>query len=141
MNPTNAVFEERIAELEGGVAALGLASGQASSAYAIQNLCSHGDNFVASSHLYGGTYNQFKNPFSDMGIEVRFVDPSDPQNFLDATDDKTRAYYGEVLPNPSFLCTSRLLYAWECRWEKLGLCLKPSGCASNLSKTSWTPLL
>ena len=102
MNPTNAVFEERIAELEGGVAALGLASGQASSAYAIQNLCSHGDNFVASSHLYGGTYNQFKNPFSDMGIEVRFVDPSDPQNFLDATDDKTRAYYGEVLPNPSF---------------------------------------
>ena len=102
MNPTNAVFEERVAELEGGVAALGLASGQAASAYAIQNLCSHGDNFVASSHLYGGTYNQFKNPFSDMGIEVRFVDPSDPQNFLDATDDKTRAYYGEVLPNPSF---------------------------------------
>src|SRR6056300_1577565 len=102
MNPTNAVFEERVSELEGGVAALGLASGQAASAYAIQNLCSHGDNFVASSHLYGGTYNQFKNPFSDMGIEVRFVDPSNPQNFLDATDDKTRAYYGEVLPNPSF---------------------------------------
>ena len=102
MNPTNAVFEDRIAALEGGVAALGLASGQGASAYAIQNLCSHGDNFVASSQLYGGTYNQFKNPFSDMGIEVRFVDPSDPQNFADATDDKTRAYYGEVLPNPSF---------------------------------------
>ena len=60
------------------------------------------DNIVASSHLYGGTYNQFKNVFSDMGIEVRFVDPADPQNFANATDDKTRAYYGEVLPNPSF---------------------------------------
>ena len=102
MNPTNAVFEERIAALEGGVAALGLASGQAASAYAIQNICSHGDNIVASSQLYGGTYNQFKNPLSDMGIVVRFVDPTDPQNFADATDDKTRAYYGEVLPNPSF---------------------------------------
>ena len=102
MNPTNAVFEERIAALEGGVAALGLASGQAASAYAIQNICSHGDNIIASSQLYGGTYNQFKNPLSDMGIEVRFVDPTDPQNFADATDDKTRAYYGEVLPNPSF---------------------------------------
>ena len=102
MNPTNAVFEDRIAALEGGVAALGLASGQAASAYAIQNLCTRGDNIVASCQLYGGTYNQFKNPFSDMGIEVRFVDPKDPQNFANATDDKTRAYYGEVLPNPSF---------------------------------------
>ncbi|NCU88830.1 MAG: bifunctional O-acetylhomoserine aminocarboxypropyltransferase/cysteine synthase, partial [Proteobacteria bacterium] len=72
------------------------------SAYAIQNIAKNGDNIVASSHLYGGTYNQFKNVFSDMGIEVRFVDPADPQNFANATDDKTRAYYGEVLPNPSF---------------------------------------
>ena len=102
MNPTCDVLEQRIAKLEGGVAALAVASGQAASALAIQNLCVAGDNFVASSHLYGGTYNQFKNPFSDMGIEVRFVDPSDPQNFLKATDEKTRAYYGEVLPNPSF---------------------------------------
>ena len=102
MNPTNAVLEDRIAALEGGVAALGVASGQAASAYAIQNLCTHGDNIVASSHLYGGTYNQFKNVLSDMGIEVRFVDPADPQNFVNATDDKTRTYYGEVLPNPSF---------------------------------------
>ena len=102
MNPTNAVLEDRIAALEGGVAALGVASGQAASAYAIQNLCTHGDNIVASSHLYGGTYNQFKNVLSDMGIEVRFVDPADPENFVNATDDKTRAYYGEVLPNPSF---------------------------------------
>ncbi len=102
MNPTNAVLEERVAALEGGVGALALASGQAASAYAIQNICEAGDNFVASSHLYGGTYNQFKNPLKDMGIEVRFVDPADPENFLKATDDRTRAYYGEVLPNPSF---------------------------------------
>ena len=68
----------------------------------MQNSAKNGDNIVASSHLYGGTYNQFKNVFSDMGIEVRFVDPADPQNFANATDDKTRAYYGEVLPNPSF---------------------------------------
>ena len=67
--------------MEGGVGALALASGQAASAYAIQNICEAGDNFVASSHLYGGTYNQFKNPLKDMGIEVRFVDPADPENF------------------------------------------------------------
>ena len=102
MNPTCAVLEDRIAALEGGVGALAVASGQAASAYAIQNIAKNGDNIVASSHLYGGTYNQFKNVFSDMGIEVRFVDPADPQNFANATDDKTRAYYGEVLPNPSF---------------------------------------
>jgi O-acetylhomoserine (thiol)-lyase len=102
MNPTCAVLEDRIAALEGGVGALAVASGQAASAYAIQNLAKNGDNIVASAHLYGGTYNQFKNVFSDMGIEVRFVDPADPQNFANATDDKTRAYYGEVLPNPSF---------------------------------------
>lgn len=102
MNPTNAVLEDRIAAFEGGVGALAVASGQAASAYAIQNLCKQGDNIVASAQLYGGTYNQFKNPFADMGIEVRFVDPTDPENFKNATDDKTRAYYGEVLPNPSF---------------------------------------
>ncbi len=102
MNPTNAVLEERVAAIEGGVGSLSLASGQAASAYAIQNIAKHGDNIVASTHLYGGTYNQFKNPFSDIGIEVRFVDPEDPKNFLEATDENTRAYYGEVLPNPSF---------------------------------------
>ena len=102
MNPTLAVLEDRIAALEGGVGALAVASGQAASALAIQNLASNGDNIVASSHLYGGTYNLFKNVFSDMGVEVRFVDPSDPENFIKATDENTRAYYGEVLPNPSF---------------------------------------
>ena len=102
MNPTCDVLENRLAAIEGGVMALAVSSGQAASAYAIQNIAKSGDNIVASSHLYGGTYNQFKNTFSDMWIEVRFVDPADPQNFLNATDDKTRAYYGEVLPNPSF---------------------------------------
>jgi O-acetylhomoserine (thiol)-lyase len=102
MNPTVAVLEDRIAALEGGVGALAVASGQAASAVAIQNLASNGDNIVASAHLYGGTFNLFKNVFSDMGIEVRFVDPADPENFLKATDENTRAYYGEVLPNPSF---------------------------------------
>ena len=102
MNPTCAVLEDRVAALEGGVGALAVASGQAASTVAIQNLAKNGDNIVASSHLYGGTYNLFKNVMSDMGIEVRFVDPADPQNFANATDDKTRAYYGEVLPNPSF---------------------------------------
>jgi len=102
MNPTCDVLENRLAAIEGGVMALAVSSGQAASAYAIQNIAKSGDNIVASSHLYGGTYNQFQNTFNDMGIEVRFVDPADPQNFLKATDDKTRAYYGEVLPNPSF---------------------------------------
>ena len=82
--------------------ALAVASGQAASAVAIQNLAANGDNIVASAHLYGGTYNLFKNVLSDMGIEVRFVDPADPNNFAEATDENTRAYYGEVLPNPSF---------------------------------------
>ena len=102
MNPTVAVLEDRIAALEGGVGALAVASGQAASTVAIQNLATNGDNIVASAHLYGGTFNLFKNVFSDMGIEVRFVDPADPENFLKATDENTRAYYGEVLPNPSF---------------------------------------
>ena len=99
---TCAVLEDRVAALEGGVGALAVASGQAASAVAIQNLAANGDNIVASAHLYGGTYNLFKNVLSDMGIEVRFVDPADPNNFAEATDENTRAYYGEVLPNPSF---------------------------------------
>ena len=102
MNPTCAVLEDRVSAIEGGVAAVAVASGQAAAAYAIQNLCKKGDNFVTSSHLYGGTYNQFKNVMADMGIEARFVDPLDPDNFKKAVDDKTRAFYGEVLPNPSF---------------------------------------
>jgi len=100
MNPTTAVLEERMAAIDGGAAGLGVASGQTASAYSIQNLAKAGDNIVSSSHLYGGTYNQFKNNLSEMGIEVRFVDPTNPENFREATDDKTRAYFGETLPNP-----------------------------------------
>ena len=99
-NPTTDVLEKRVAALEGGVAALAVASGQSASAYAVQNLAIVGDNIVASTDLYGGTYNLFKNTFREAGIEVRFVDPADPENFRRATDDKTRAYYAETLPNP-----------------------------------------
>src|SRR5580700_5431954 len=100
MNPTNDVLETRIAALEGGVASLGLASGQAASMIAVQNVTHAGDNFVASTDLYGGTWNLFLNPMKTMGIECRFVDPADPENFRRATDAKTRCYYAETLPNP-----------------------------------------
>src|SRR5438093_9142882 len=80
MNPTTAVLEERVAALEGGVAALALASGQAASAFAVQNVARAGDNIVSSTDLYGGTWNLFANTLKDQGIEVRFVDPSDPEN-------------------------------------------------------------
>src|SRR5271156_4712515 len=100
MNPTTAVLEERVAALEGGVEALGLASGQAASLFAVQNICHAGDNFVSSTNLYGGTWNLFLNTMKTMGIEVRFVDPADPENFRRATDARTRCYYAETLPNP-----------------------------------------
>ena len=100
MNPTTDILEKRIAALEGGVAAVATASGQAASAYSIQNLARVGDNIVASTDLYGGTWNLFANTMKDMGIEVRFADPRDPENFRRLTNDKTRAYYAETLPNP-----------------------------------------
>jgi len=100
MNPTTAVLEERIAHLEGGLAAVAVSSGQAATAYAIQNLCKAGDNIVSSTDLYGGTFNQFANTFKQLGIEVRFADPKDPSNFEKLTDDKTRGYFAETLPNP-----------------------------------------
>jgi O-acetylhomoserine (thiol)-lyase len=99
-NPTTGVLEARLAALEGGVGALAVASGQAASAYALQNLCRSGDNVVSSTDLYGGTWNLFANTLKDLGIEVRFVDPTDPEAFRKATDEKTRAYYAETLPNP-----------------------------------------
>ena len=99
-NPTTDVLEKRVAALEGGVAALAVASGQAASAFAVQNLARAGDNIVSSTDLYGGTWNLFQNTLKDQGIEVRFVDPSDPEAFARATDDRTRAYYAETLPNP-----------------------------------------
>ena len=99
-NPTLDVLEQRIAALEGGAAALAVSSGQAASAFAIQNLAKAGDNIVSSTDLYGGTWNLFAHTLKDQGIEVRFVDPADPQAFARATDERTRAYYAETLPNP-----------------------------------------
>ncbi len=100
MNPTTDVLEQRVAALEGGAATLAVSSGQAASAIAVQNIAQAGDNIVSSTDLYGGTWNLFANTFRTMGIEVRFVDPADPDAFRRATDDKTRAYYAETLPNP-----------------------------------------
>jgi len=100
MNPTCDVLEQRVAALEGGVAALAVASGQAAVAMAVQNIAQSGDNIVSSTDVYGGTWNVFNNTFKTMGIEVRFVDPSDPEAFRRATDERTRAYFGETLPNP-----------------------------------------
>ncbi len=100
MNPTVDVLEKRLAALEGGVAALAVASGQAASALAVQNLARAGDNIVSATDLYGGTWNLFANTLKDQGIEVRFVDPEDPEAFARATDARTRAYYAETLPNP-----------------------------------------
>ncbi|MCE7798105.1 PLP-dependent transferase [Sphingobium sufflavum] len=102
-NPTTDILEQRVAAIEGGAAALALASGQAASAYAVQNLARVGDNIVSGTDLYGGTWNLFANTLKDQGIEVRFVDPADPEAFLRATDDRTRAWYVETLPNPKLV--------------------------------------
>ncbi|MBI1981003.1 MAG: PLP-dependent transferase [Methylocystis sp.] len=99
-NPTTGILEARLAALEGGVAALALASGQAASALSVQNLARVGDNIVSSTDLYGGTWNLFANTLKDQGLDMRFVDPADPENFRRATDGRTRAYYAETLPNP-----------------------------------------
>ena len=100
MNPTCDVLEQRMSAIEGGAAALALSSGQAASAVAIQNITQAGDNIVSSTDLYGGTWNLFANTFKNFGVEVRFVDPYDPDNFARATDGNTKAYYAETLPNP-----------------------------------------
>lgn len=100
MNPTNDALEHKVAALEGGVAALAVSSGQAASAMALQNICRPGDNVVSSTDIYGGTWNLFANTLPSMGITVRFADPADPEAFRRATDDRTRAFYAETLPNP-----------------------------------------
>lgn len=99
-NPTQDAFEQRLAELEGGAAALALASGQAASAFAILNVARAGDNIVSAAGLYGGTWALFAATLKSFGIETRFVDTSDPEAFEKATDEHTRAYYAESLPNP-----------------------------------------
>lgn len=101
MNPTVDVFEKRMAALEGGVGALGLASGSAAISLAALNITKSGQNLVSSSTLYGGTYNLFAHTFKDFGIEARFVDARDPNNFADAIDDDTRFLFCETLGNPA----------------------------------------
>ncbi|MFN6380472.1 MAG: O-acetylhomoserine aminocarboxypropyltransferase/cysteine synthase family protein [Flavobacteriales bacterium] len=102
MNPTTDVFEKRIAALEGGVAALAVGSGQAAQFIALNNILQAGDNFVTTSFLYGGTYNQFKVAFKRLGIEVRFADGDDPASFENLIDTKTKALYLETIGNPGF---------------------------------------
>jgi O-acetylhomoserine (thiol)-lyase len=99
-NPTQQLLEERLASFEGGAAALAVASGQAASAICVLTLAQAGDNFVTSTGLYGGTWNLFANTLQPLGIEPRFVDAADPENFCRATDSRTRLYYAETLPNP-----------------------------------------
>jgi len=100
MNPTTDVFEQRMADLEGGVGALAASSGHAAQAMAIFTLCGAGDHIVSASTLYGGTYNQFAYTFPRLGIEVTMVDPRDPENFRRAIRPNTKILYGETLGNP-----------------------------------------
>ncbi|MGI2327867.1 O-acetylhomoserine aminocarboxypropyltransferase/cysteine synthase family protein [Planococcus sp. YIM B11945] len=101
MNPTVDVFEQRVALLEGGTAAVALASGMAAIAFSILNIAEAGDEVVADSNLYGGTYNLFANTLPRYGITVKFVDATDPENFRAAITDKTKAVFGEIIGNPS----------------------------------------
>ena len=100
MNPTQNVFEERITALEGGVGALATSSGQAAIHLALLNIVESGDEIVASSNLYGGTYNLLNVTFKKLGITVHFVDPSNPENFAQAITEKTKAVYAETIGNP-----------------------------------------
>lgn len=100
MNPTTDVFEKRVAALEGGAGALATASGQAAITYAILNIAGAGDEIVSASSLYGGTYNLFSTTLKKLGITVRFVDPSDPENFRKVITDKTKALFAESIGNP-----------------------------------------
>ena len=100
MNPTNAVLEERIASLEGGIGALALASGQAAQFLTVSSLCQSGDHLVSASTLYGGTYTQFDTTFRRLGFETTFVDPDNPDNFREAITAKTKLVYIETIGNP-----------------------------------------
>src|ERR1700759_5575670 len=102
MNPTTDVFEKRIAALEGGVAALATASGQAAQFIALNNILQAGDNFVTSPYLYGGTYNQFKVAFKRLGIDVRFAVDDNADSIEELIDENTKAIYVETIGNPGF---------------------------------------
>jgi len=100
MNPTTDVFEKRIAALEGGASALATSSGQSAQFIALNNILSEGDNFVTTSHLYGGTYNQFKSQFKRLGVEARFTANDEPASFEKLIDNRTKAIYLETIGNP-----------------------------------------
>ena len=100
MNPTTDVFEKRIAALEGGASALATSSGQSAQFIALNNILEAGDNFVSTSHLYGGTYNQFKNQFKRLGVEARFTTNDSPETFEALIDENTKAIYLETIGNP-----------------------------------------
>src|SRR3954462_1146096 len=102
MNPTTDVFEKRVAALEGGVAGLAVASGQAAQFIALNNILQAGDNFVTTTFLYGGTYNQFKVAFKRLGIDARFAEGDKPEAFEKLIDKKTKAIYLESIGNPGF---------------------------------------
>lgn len=102
MNPTTDVLEKRIAALEGGIGALAVASGHAAQFIAINNILGQGDNIVSSPYLYGGTFNQFKVSFKNLGIEARFAENNDPESFRKLIDANTKAIYAETIGNPSF---------------------------------------
>ncbi|BBB89492.1 MAG TPA: homocysteine synthase [Methylomusa anaerophila] len=100
LNPTQTVFEERVAALEGGVGALAVASGQAAITYSLLTIANAGDEIVSSAALYGGTYNLFHHTFPKLGVKVHFVNPDDPDNFRQAITPKTKAVYAEIIGNP-----------------------------------------
>lgn len=124
MNPTNAVFEERIAALEGGVGALSVSSGHAAQLVALLNVAQAGDNIVASPNLYGGTVNQFRVTLKRLGIEVRFTGKDErPEEFAALIDDKTRAVYFETIGNPALnipdfeaIAAAAHAQGWRCSW-------------------------
>jgi O-acetylhomoserine (thiol)-lyase len=134
MNPTTDVFEKRVAALEGGVAALAVGSGQAAQFIALNNILQTGDNFVSTSFLYGGTYNQFKVAFKRLGIEVRFAEGDTPEAFEKHIDGKTKALYLETIGNPGLTyLTLKVLQRWQknttCRSLSITHSVQPAICS------------
>ena len=132
MNPTSDVFEQRVADLEGGIGALAASSGHAAQTMAVLTLAGAGDHIVSASTLYGGTYNQFAYTFPRLGIEVTFVDPWDPENFRKAIRPNTKLIYGETLGNPSINVF---------RFEEVSAIAKEAGIPLVIDSTFATPFL
>ncbi len=132
MNPTQSVFEERMAALEGGVGALATASGSAAVSYSILNLCNAGDNIVASQNLYGGTFALLAHTLPQFGVTVRFVDPAHPEQIVENADENTRAIFAESLANPSLHVLD--IPKWADTAHQLGLPL-------IIDNTATTPML